>query len=91
MKILDRYITKTLLKYSLSVMVVLVSVFAFFKFLEGVNDIGRASYTLLDAVIYTGLLLPKITYEVSSVIILLGTVLGLGHLAANSELIVIKS
>ena len=90
MKILDRYITKTLLKYSLSVMVVLVSVFAFFKFLEGVNDIGRASYTLLDAVIYTGLLLPKITYEVSSVIILLGTVLGLGHLAANSELIVMR-
>jgi len=90
MKILDRYITKTLLKYSLSAMVVLVSVFAFFKFLEEVNDIGRASYTLLDAIIYIGFLLPKITYEVSSVIILLGAVLGLGHLAANSELIVMR-
>mgnify|MGYP002525134166 CR=1 FL=1 len=91
MKILDRYITKTLLKYSLSVMVVLVSIFAFFKFLEEVNDIGRASYTLLDAIIYIGFLLPKITYEVSSVIILLGAILGLGHLAANSELIVMRS
>jgi len=91
MKILDRYITKTLQKYSLSAMVVLVGVFAFFKFLDEVNDIGRASYTLLDAVIYIGLLLPKITYEVSSVIILLGAVLGLGHLAANSELIVMRS
>ena len=90
MKILDGYITKTLLKYSLSAMVILVSVFAFFKFLEEVNDIGRASYTLLDAVIYIGFLLPKITYEVSSVIILLGAVLGLGHLAANSELIVMR-
>jgi len=90
MKILDRYITKTLLKYSLSVMVILVGIFAFFKFLEEVDDIGRVSYTLLDAVIYIGLLLPKITYEVSSVIILLGAVLGLGHLAANSELIVMR-
>ena len=91
MKILDRYITKTLLKYSLSAMMVLVSIFAFFKFLEEVNDIGRVSYTLLDAVIYIGFLLPKITYEVSSVIILLGAVLGLGHLAAHSELIVMRS
>ena len=90
MKILDRYITKTLLKYSLSAMLVLVSVFAFFKFLEEVNDIGRAGYTLLDAIIYIGFLLPKITYEVSSVIILLGAVLGLGHLAVNSELIVMR-
>ena len=90
MKILDRYITKTLQKYSLSAMVVLVGVFAFFKFLDEVNDIGRASYTLLDAVVYIGFLLPKITYEVSSVIILLGAVLGLGHLAANSELIVMR-
>ncbi|HIG88579.1 MAG TPA: LptF/LptG family permease, partial [Candidatus Thioglobus sp.] len=57
MKILDRYITKTLLKYSLSVMVVLVGIFAFFKFLEEVGDIGRSGYTLLDALVYVGLLI----------------------------------
>ncbi len=46
MKILDRYIAKTLLKYSLSVMVILVGIFAFFKFLEEVDDIGaRKVYT----------------------------------------------
>ncbi len=90
MKILDRYITKTLLKYSLSVMVVLIGVFAFFKFLDEVNDIGRASYTLVDAVIYIGFLLPSIAYETSSVIILLGAVLGLGCLASNSELVVMQ-
>ncbi len=52
MKILDRYIAKTLLKYSLSVMVVLVGVFVFFKFLEEVDDFGRASYTLLDSLAF---------------------------------------
>jgi Predicted permeases len=90
MKILDRYITKTLLKYSLSVMVVLVGIFAFFKFLEEVGDIGRSGYTLLDALVYVGLLIPSMTYALSSLIILLGCILGLGHLASNSELIIMR-
>ena len=90
MKILDRYIAKTLLKYSLSVMVILVGIFAFFKFLEEVNDIGRASYTLVDALTYIGLLVPSITYMLASLIILLGAILGLGYLASNSELIIMR-
>ena len=90
MKILDRYIAKTLLKYSLSVMVILVGVFAFFKFLEEVEDIGRASYTLIDALTYIGLLIPSMTYMLSSLIILLGAILGLGYLASNSELIIMR-
>ncbi len=90
MKILDRYIAKTLLKYSLSVMLVLVGVFAFFKFLEEVGDIGRASYTLLDALAYVGLLVPSMMHALSSLIILLGCILGLGYLANNSELIIMR-
>ena len=91
MKILDRYIAKTLLKYSLSVMVILVGVFAFFKFLEEVEDIGRASYMLNNALLYIALLIPSIIYTLSSLIILLGAILGLGYLASNSELIVMRS
>jgi len=90
MKILDRYIAKTLLKYSLSVMVILVGIFAFFKFLEELDDIGRAGYTLMDALAYIGLLVPSITYMLSSLIILLGAILGLGYLASNSELIIMR-
>jgi len=90
MKILDRYIAKTLLKYSLSVMVILVGIFAFFKFLEEVEDIGRASYTLIDALTYIGLLIPSMTYMLSSLIILLGAILGLGYLASNSELVIMQ-
>jgi lipopolysaccharide export system permease protein len=90
MKILDRYIAKTLLKYSLSVMVILVGIFAFFKFLEEIENIGRASYTLVDALTYVGLLIPSMTYMLSSLIILLGAILGLGYLASNSEIIVMR-
>ncbi len=91
MKILDRYLAKTLLKYSLSVMVILVGIFAFFKFLEEVDDIGRASYMLNDALTYIVLLIPSITYSLSSLIILLGAILGLGNLASHSELVIMRS
>ncbi len=91
MKILDRYIAKTLFKYSLSVMVILVGIFAFFKFLEEVDDIGRASYTLIDALVYIGLTLPSIAYLLFSLIILLGVILSLGYLASNSELVIMHS
>ncbi len=90
MKIIDRYIAKTLLKYSAVVLTILVGVFAFFKFLEEVDQIGQASYTMVDALAYIALLIPSITYSLSSLILLLGVVLGLGHLASNSELIIMR-
>jgi lipopolysaccharide export system permease protein len=91
MKILDRYVAKTLLKYSLAVMVILVGIFAFFKFLEEVENIGRASYTLLDALLYIAMTLPAIAYLLFSLIILLGVILSLGNFATHSELIVMRS
>jgi lipopolysaccharide export system permease protein len=91
MKILDRYIAKTLFKYSSSVMVILVGVFAFFKFLEEVGDIGKADYNLIDALIYIGLTLPSIVYLLFSLIILLGVILSLGYFASNSELIIMRN
>ena len=91
MKILDRYLAKTLLKYSLSVMVILVGIFAFFKFLEEVDSIGRVNYMLSDAIIYIALLLPSMAHMLSSLIILLGAILGLGNLASHSELVIMRS
>ena len=91
MKILDLYIAKTLLKYSLAVMVILVGVFAFFKFLEEVDDIGRVGYSAIDAFAYVSMLIPSIAHSLSSLFILLGVILGLGYLASNSELVVMRS
>ncbi|MDC9714938.1 MAG: LPS export ABC transporter permease LptG [Gammaproteobacteria bacterium] len=90
MKILDRYLTKTLLFYTLAVMAVWVGVYALFNFIDEIDLIGQQDYTLLSAVIYVVADLPAIIYSHSSVIILLGCLLGLGHLAATSQLIVIR-
>ncbi|MDG2395493.1 LPS export ABC transporter permease LptG [Candidatus Thioglobus sp.] len=90
MKILDRYIVKTMTSYTLGVMLIWVGIYSFFRFLDEVNDIGRADYTIIEAITYISLKLPNIISEHSSVVILLGALLALGHLATTSQLIIIR-
>ncbi len=91
MKILDRYIAMTLLIYTLSVMGIWVGVYALFNFINEVDLIGQQNYTIVSAIIYVVADLPAVIYSHSSVIILLGCLLGLGHLASTSQLIVVRS
>lgn len=90
MKILDRYITKILLIYTLSVMAIWIGIYILFNFINEVDLIGQQNYTTLSAVIYVTADLPAVIYSHSSVIILLGCLLGLGHLATTSQLVVIR-
>ncbi|SMN00575.1 permease YjgP/YjgQ family protein [uncultured Candidatus Thioglobus sp.] len=90
MKILDRYLAKILLIYTLGVMIVWMGIYAFFNFINEIDLIGQHNYTLLSAVIYVASDLPAVVYSHSPVIILLGCLLALGHLAATSQLVVIQ-
>ncbi|BBB24551.1 lipopolysaccharide export system permease protein [Isorropodon fossajaponicum endosymbiont JTNG4] len=91
MKILDRYIVKTMAFYTLAVMLVWLGIYAFFNFLEEVKFIGQADYTVFEATKYVISDIPAVMYSHSSVIILLGSLLALGHLASTSQLVVIRS
>ena len=91
MKILDRYIVKTMAFYTLSVMFIWLGVYAFLNFINEANSIGHADYTAINAMFYVVLDLPSVAYAHSSVIILLGSLLALGHLAATSQLIIVRS
>lgn len=90
MKILDRYITKTLLFYTLNVMVIWIGIYVLFNFINEIDLIGQQDYTVLSAVIYVAADLPAVIYSHSSVMILLGCLLGLGHLASTSQLIIVR-
>ncbi|MBA5249599.1 MAG: LPS export ABC transporter permease LptG [Gammaproteobacteria bacterium] len=90
MKILDRYIAKILLTYTLGVMAIWVGVYALFDFINEVDLIGQQNYTIVSAIIYVLADLPAVIYAHSSVIILLGCLLGLGHLATTSQLIIVQ-
>ena len=90
MKIRDRYIAKTLLSYTMIVLIVWISIYSFFNFLGELNNIGREGYTILSAFTYIVLKLPEVAYSQASPIILLGCILGMGHLASTGQLLIFR-
>jgi lipopolysaccharide export system permease protein len=90
MKILDRYIVKTMAFYTSGVMFVWLGIYAFLNFINEIDKIGQANYTALEAMLYVALDLPSVIYAHSSVIILLGSLLALGHLASTSQLVILR-
>ncbi len=91
MKIKDRYIANTLLTYSIVVLLVWLSIYSFFNFLAELNTVGAVNYTILEAFKYIVLQLPEVAYDQVSPIILLGCVLGMGHLATTGQLIILRA
>jgi len=90
MKIRERYITKTLLSFTSVVLVIWLSLYSFFNFLSEMNSIGQVNYTTLEAFRYIVLLIPEVAYKHASPVILLGCILGMGHLATTSQLLVLR-
>ena len=90
MKIRDRYITKTLLNYTLVVLLIWLSIYSFFNFLGELNSTGQADYTVLEAFKYIILQMPEVVYKQASPIILLGCVLGMGYLSTTNQLVVLQ-
>ena len=90
MKIRERYIRKTLFGFTLVVLVIWLGIYSFFTFLSEMNSIGQVNYTSLEAFRYIALLIPEVAYKHASPVILLGCVLGMGHLATTNQLIVLR-
>ena len=63
MKIRERYIRKTLLSFTLVVLVIWLGVYSFFNFLSEMNSIGQVNYTSLEAFRYIALLIPEVAYS----------------------------
>lgn len=89
--VLDRYIAKTVISGCLLACFVMLSIFAFVDFVAQLNDVGKGDYGALQAAVFVLLRLPQRLYELSPSILLLGGILSLGALAANSELIVMRA
>ena len=90
MKIRERYITITLLSFTFLVLVIWLGVYSFFNFLSEMSNIGQFNYTILEAFRYIALLMPEVAYKHASPVILLGCVLGMGHLATTNQLLVLR-
>ena len=90
MKIRDRYIAKTLLNSTFIVLVVWISIYSFFNFLSELNSVGKEDYTILSALKYIAFQLPEVAYKQASPVILLGCIIGMGHLATTGQLLIFR-
>ena len=91
MNTLDRYLYRTVLVYTAMAMAVLLTLGALFLFISQQGDIGVGSYGAGDAFVFTMLNLPQQAFELLPIGALIGALMGLGNLAAGSELVVTRA
>ena len=91
MTILQRYIAQAILTSTGLVLLVLLGLYTFMDFIVELEDIGKGQYQLTDVLAYLALSMPKRIYELLPIAALLGSVLGLGNLASQSELVVMRA
>lgn len=90
MNIIDRYIGQAVIAGVFSVLIILTAVYVVFAFGGESGKIGQADYTVWRAIEYSLYLVPRRIYELFPLSMLLGTMLGLGWLANNNELVIIR-
>jgi len=91
MTILQRYIAQAILTSTGLVLLVLLGLYTFMDFIVELEDVGKGQYQLTDVLVYLALSMPKRIYELLPIAALLGSVLGLGNLASQSELVVMRA
>lgn len=89
--ILDRYIAKQVISASSLVLFLLIMLRALFAILKESNSIGEGSYQVADAMLYVALMLPQKFLELFPMGVLIGALFGLGTLASNHELTVMRA
>ncbi len=91
MRILDRYIATNVIVATLLVSAVLVGLDSFMLFFTEMSAVGKAHYTVWKASLYVLMQLPFDMYQLFPMAGFLGCLIGLGRLASQSELIVMRS
>jgi lipopolysaccharide export system permease protein len=89
--ILDRYLYRVVLVFTGMAMAVLLTLGALFLFISQQSDIGVGSYSAGDAFLFTMLNLPQSAFELLPIGAMIGALMGLGNLAAGSELVVTRA
>ncbi len=90
MRLLDRYIAKTVLGSIGLVTLMLVGLEIFILFVREISDMGRADYGIAQATFFILLQMPYQVYLFFPMASLLGSLIGLGILANHSELVVMR-
>ncbi len=88
--ILSQYLMRSIVTSTAVVLVVLLALAALFEFIAELDDMQNG-YQTPQAILFAVLRLPNLAFQMLPVSTLIGSLLGLGALAANSEIIVMRS
>ncbi|MCB1692301.1 MAG: LPS export ABC transporter permease LptG [Pseudomonadales bacterium] len=90
MKHLDRYVMRTVGMTILLVMLAIVGILSIFNFIDEIEDM-KYHYGIVEVIRYTVYSMPRTFYDAIPYGALIGCLAGLGLLAGNSELIVMRA
>ena len=89
--LLRRYIMFSVFRGVATALAVLVAVGASIEFVGQLNDLGTGEYSLLHALSYVALRIPRMVFETLPAAALIGSLLSLGNLAVHRELVVMRA
>lgn len=90
MSLLATYLMRSILTSTLLVLLVLLALAGLFEFI-GQLDTTQGNYQIPQALLFALLRLPQLSFEMLPIAALIGGLLGLGALANNSELVVMRT
>ena len=91
MKLIDCYLSKAIIKTSLTTLLVLTGLSTLIKWGDQFRAIGRGTFSLFDSIYYVALLIPVDIEMFMPMAVLLGTLLAIGNLSGNNELTVMQA
>jgi lipopolysaccharide export system permease protein len=91
MRTLERYLGRQIYAATGFVLLGFLALFAFFDLIRELADLGKVDYQLRQVFTFVLLSLPTHAYELFPVVVLIGTLYVLAHLASNSEYTVMRA
>ena len=87
---LERYLARQIYGAVLFVLAGFIALFAFFDLIHELGDLGNGDYGLRQIFAFVLLSMPAHAYELFPIVVLIGTLYILSHLASNSEYTVMR-
>ena len=88
---LERYLARQIYGATAFVLFGFLGLFAFFDLIRELADLGKVNYHLRQVFTFVLLSVPTHAYELFPVVVLIGTLYVLAHLASNSEYTVMRA
>ena len=89
--IINRYIIRTIHLGTFTALLALVGLGLIFEFIGELDDLGEGAYDLQQVIKFVALSFPGKVIEFMPLAVLLGSMLGLGALASNSEIVAMQA